>query len=65
MLIFCQSAINLMVAMSLIPVTGLPLPFLSYGGSSIILTSAAVGILLNISRYRVESAQLFKRRGDG
>jgi cell division protein FtsW len=34
-----------------IPLTGVPLPFLSYGGSSLIAVMAAVGVLLSISRY--------------
>jgi cell division protein FtsW len=58
--IFCQAALNLMVATSLLPVTGLPLPLISYGGSSLILTCAGIGILLNISRQRVPNPQLFK-----
>lgn len=46
-----QTMINISVVIGLIPVTGITLPFLSYGGSSLILTLASVGILLNISRY--------------
>lgn len=46
-----QTMINLSVVIGLIPVTGITLPFLSYGGSSLTLTLASVGILLNISRY--------------
>lgn len=46
-----QAMINLSVVIGLIPVTGITLPFLSYGGSSLTLTLASVGILLNISRY--------------
>jgi cell division protein FtsW len=59
-LIFCQAALNLMVATSLAPVTGLPLPLISYGGSSLILTCAGIGILLNISRQRATRPQIFK-----
>ncbi|WP_019378519.1 stage V sporulation protein E [Virgibacillus halodenitrificans] len=46
-----QAMINISVVIGLIPVTGITLPFLSYGGSSLTLTFCSVGILLNISRY--------------
>ena len=46
-----QVLLNLMVVAGLIPPTGLPLPFLSYGGSAMITNLLGVGILLNISRY--------------
>ena len=42
---------NLMVVTGLLPVSGLPLPILTYGGSSLIVTLCMAGILLNISRY--------------
>ena len=45
-----QSILNLMVVVGLIPVTGVTLPFLSYGGSSLLITLMSMGILLNISR---------------
>ncbi|MFH1688496.1 MAG: putative lipid II flippase FtsW [bacterium] len=48
--LFINIAINIGVVTSLLPVTGLPLPFLSYGGSSLLMSSAAVGVLLNLSR---------------
>jgi cell division protein FtsW len=43
--------INSFVNSGLMPVTGLPMPFISYGGTSMIFSAAAVGILLNISKY--------------
>lgn len=45
-----QTSINLASAVALIPFTGVPLPLLSYGGSSLIILLSAIGILLNISR---------------
>jgi cell division protein FtsW len=45
-----QAILNLMVVVGLIPVTGVTLPFLSYGGSSLLITLCSIGILLNISR---------------
>jgi cell division protein FtsW len=46
-----QFLINIAVVTASMPVTGMPLPFISYGGSSLIITMVKVGILLNISRY--------------
>ncbi len=48
-MIAIQAMINISVVIGLIPVTGITLPFLSYGGSSLTLTLCSVGILLNIS----------------
>ena len=45
-----QTIMNLSVVVGLIPVTGLTLPFLSYGGSSLLVSMASIGIILNISR---------------
>lgn len=45
-----QTLLNLMVVVSLIPITGVTLPFLSYGGSSLLITLCEMGILLNISK---------------
>ena len=48
--IIFQAILNLMVVIGLIPVTGVTLPFLSYGGSSLLVSMASIGIILNISR---------------
>jgi cell division protein FtsW len=49
-----QAFINIAVVIALVPVTGITLPFISAGGSSLIISFAAVGILLSISREAVE-----------
>ncbi|MBR3161536.1 MAG: putative lipid II flippase FtsW [Bacilli bacterium] len=49
-----QAILNLMVVVGLIPVTGVTLPFLSYGGSSLLITMLSMGILLNISKYNYD-----------
>ena len=49
--ILIQAVMNLMVVIGLIPVTGVTLPFLSYGGSSLLITLIEMGIILNISKY--------------
>jgi cell division protein FtsW len=49
-----QAFLNMSVASSFMPVTGVTLPFISYGGTSIIVSLAMVGILLNISKQRIK-----------
>lgn len=48
--IIVQALFNISVVISILPAKGIPLPFISYGGSSVIVTLVAVGILLNISQ---------------
>jgi cell division protein FtsW len=48
-LVCCQAVINLGAVLGLAPLTGIPLPFVSYGGSSLVVELACVGILLNIA----------------
>ena len=48
-----QAMVNLGAMVALIPLTGVPLPFISYGGSNLIATLTGVGILLNISKQRL------------
>ncbi|WP_199925694.1 putative lipid II flippase FtsW [Paenibacillus bouchesdurhonensis] len=49
-MIFVQFALNVGAAVGILPVTGVPLPFISYGGSALLTNMAAVGLLLSISR---------------
>ena len=51
-LISLNALVNMSVASGVIPTTGVTLPFVSYGGTSIIFSSAALGLLLNISSQR-------------
>ncbi len=65
-----QAFINVAVVVGIIPVTGIPLPFVSAGGSSLIISFAAVGILLSVSRETVEKgswndAPADRGRGNG
>jgi cell division protein FtsW len=51
LMIGINTLINALVNSGLMPVTGLPMPFVSYGGTNMIFSAAAVGILLNISKF--------------
>ncbi len=53
--IVAQALFNISVVLSLVPTKGIPLPFISYGGSSLVPTLAAAGILLNVSQQAVGS----------
>ena len=52
MLIFWEVFINIGMVLGILPVVGIPLPFLSYGGSSMVVLMTAVGLLMNISVRR-------------
>ena len=58
-----QAVINVGAVIGVLPVTGIPLPFISFGGSSLIITMAAVGILINIASHeRVALVATARRR---
>jgi cell division protein FtsW len=58
-----QAAINLAAVLGIAPLTGIPLPFVSYGGSSLVVLLASVGVLLNIAvNERVVEARVRDRR---
>lgn len=56
-LVTTQALINIAVTVGAIPVTGMTLPFISMGGSSLISMMIGVGILLNISKYKIYSSE--------
>jgi cell division protein FtsW len=45
-----ETIINVGAVVGVLPVTGIPLPFISFGGSSLVITMAAAGILINVAR---------------
>ncbi len=53
-----QACVNMMVVTALLPVTGIPLPFISAGGSALTINLAAVGILLSISRETSQTGSM-------
>lgn len=62
-----QAAINIGAMLSIVPLTGIPLPWISYGGTSLIISMFGAGILLNISKYTIREeshANRSQRRGD-
>jgi len=64
-LLLLQAATNLLVIVGLLPPTGLPLPFLSYGGSSLFFSLVAVGIIANVSRHSALGAQAAAEENPG
>lgn len=55
LLLVCQALLNMAIAVGLGPVTGLPLPFVSMGGTSLVFTGIALGILLSISQGEIDT----------
>lgn len=53
-LVGLQALMNIAVVTASIPITGVPLPFISYGGSSLLFSLCGIGVLLNISRYTAD-----------
>ena len=60
--IICQACINIAVVIGLLPVTGVPLPLVSSGGSSLILSMAAVGVLMAFARAEPGAEEAFAAR---
>jgi cell division protein FtsW len=60
-----QAAINIAAVVGVAPLTGIPLPFVSYGGSSLVVMLGAVGVLLNIARNGGRAAAAVPDRGRG
>lgn len=64
MLIVVQAAVNMSVAVGLIPVTGQPLPLISRGGSSIMVTSIYLGMMISISRFAKKRDKTPKKQAE-
>ena len=64
-MIFSTALINISMTLGLVPVAGLPLPFVSYGGTSLVISMSAIGILLNVSSNGIEPRTVKKRTGSG
>lgn len=60
-----EAYVNMAVIIGLLPVAGNPLPFMSLGGSNLLVTLAAVGIILNVGRSSHEERELLERRAFG
>jgi len=51
-IIIAQAFLNIGAMIALAPLSGLPLPFISHGGTALLTTLASLGIVLNVSKYR-------------
>src|SRR5437764_2853016 len=63
-LILAQAALNFFAVMGMAPLTGVPLPFVSYGSSNLIVLLAGMGLLLNVALHGGQAAGSAGRRGD-
>lgn len=63
--ITAYAVINMFVSTGIAPTTGVPMPFISYGGTAMIINSIAIGILLNISSFRHEPKTTFTEEPEG
>jgi cell division protein FtsW len=63
--IVSEAFINVGAVVGLLPVTGIPLPFISFGGSSLVITLAAAGMLVNVARHEARPRPSARRRDDG
>ena len=61
-LILAQAALNLFAVLGLAPLTGVPLPFVSYGGTSLVMTLAAAGLILNVARRTAKAGAAGRSR---
>jgi cell division protein FtsW len=59
LLIVIQAFVNIGVVTSSWPVTGVPLPFVSFGGTSLVVSLAAVALIINVGRHRPASPPPF------
>jgi cell division protein FtsW len=60
--VFAQGMVNMAAVVGLLPITGIPLPLVSFGGSSLILTMVTIGMLLSFARSEPAAAQLLAER---
>jgi hypothetical protein len=58
--IIFQAFLNIAVVSNLVPFTGIPLPFISYGGSSLAISMIAIGLLLNVSKQQVDDPRILE-----
>jgi cell division protein FtsW len=63
--LLAQAAINIGYVVGLLPVTGIPLPMISYGGTSLVVTMLVFGILANCARHEPESVAALRTQGPG